>query len=394
MIQKKSIEDIEIRDKKILVRVDFNVPLDSGEVRDDSRIRAALPTIKKLIDAGAHVILGSHLGRPKGQPRPELKMDPVATRLSELLGSPVKKVDEVVGPLVNEAISAMEGGDVILLENLRFEEGEEKNDPSFARKLAKPVDIFVNDAFGTAHRAHASTVGITEFVAGVAGLLMKKEIEELSYCMGNPSRPFTAILGGAKVSDKIKVIYRFLQLADNLLIGGGMANTFLAARGFNLGDSFYEKDLLNEAAEVIRESERSRCRLVMPVDLVVAEELKTGSPQRIVYPEEVRGSWKVYDIGPETINTFATYLDKSSMIVWNGPMGVYEIPPFNYGTEQLALIVAQCGAHSVVGGGDLVAALEAQGLAEKISFISTGGGATLEFWEGRELPGVSALQDK
>jgi len=377
----------------VLVRVDFNVPLDQGKVRDDARIRAALPTIKALTSQGAQVILASHLGRPKGKPVPDLKMDPVATRLGELLGNPVTKIDQVVGPSVDEAAASMKNGDVILLENLRFEEGEEKNDPSFAKKLAEPVDIFVNDAFGTAHRAHASTAGITDYIPAVAGLLMKKEIEELSRCLESPARPFTAILGGAKVSDKIKVIYRFLQLADYLLIGGGMANTFLAARGYNLGDSLLEKDLLDEAKSIMQESENSRCRLVLPLDLVVAEELKAGSPERVVYPDEIRGAWKVFDIGPETVNNFSTYVERSSMIVWNGPMGVYETPPFNHGTEQLARIIAQCRSHSIVGGGDLVAALEAQGLASKIGFISTGGGATLEFWEGKELPGISVLQD-
>jgi len=377
----------------VLVRVDFNVPLDQGKVRDDARIRAALPTIKALTSQGAQVILASHLGRPKGKPVPDLKMDPVAIRLGELLGNPVTKIDQVVGPSVDEAAASMKNGDVILLENLRFEEGEEKNDPSFAKKLAEPVDIFVNDAFGTAHRAHASTAGITDYIPAVAGLLMKKEIEELSRCLESPARPFTAILGGAKVSDKIKVIYRFLQLADYLLIGGGMANTFLAARGYNLGDSLLEKDLLDEAKSIMQESENSRCRLVLPLDLVVAEELKAGSPERVVYPDEIRGAWKVFDIGPETVNNFSTYVERSSMIVWNGPMGVYETPPFNHGTEQLARIIAQCRSHSIVGGGDLVAALEAQGLASKIGFISTGGGATLEFWEGKELPGISVLQD-
>ncbi len=394
MLQKKSIEDIDVAGKKILLRVDFNVPLDEGRVRDDTRIRAALPTIEVLTSRGARLVLASHLGRPKGEPKPGLKMDPVASRLGEILGRPVRKLDRVVGPEVEKAISEMEDGDILLLENLRFEKGEENNDPYFARRLAEPVDIFVNDAFGTAHRAHASTAGVAAHIPAVAGLLMKKEIEELSSCLESPDRPMTALLGGAKVSDKINVIKRFLHLADNLLVGGGMANTFLVARGFDPGESFYEKDLTGEAAALYAESEQTGCRLVLPVDLVVTREIAAGSHHKTVNPEQVSGDWKAADVGPETASLFAGFILKSAVVVWNGPLGVFEVPPFDQSTKKVAEAIAESSAHSVVGGGDLVAALEALDLTEKISFISTGGGATLEFWEGKELPGISVLQDK
>jgi len=389
-----SIKDVDVSGKKILMRVDFNVPLSEGIVRDDTRIRAALPTIEALLSRGARLVLASHLGRPKGKPNPDLKMDPVADRLSEALGKNVRKLDQVAGPDVDEAVSGMKDGDILLLENLRFEKGEENNDPAFARYLAEPFDLFVNDAFGTAHRAHASTAGVAAYIPAVAGLLMKKEIEELSKCIENPRRPLTAILGGAKVSDKINVIRRFLNLADTLLVGGGMANTFLAAEGYDLGASYYEKDLLEEAAALLAESKESRCHLVLPIDLAVTKELKPGSHSEVMTPEQIDDDWKAVDIGPETAAIFCGFLEESAMIVWNGPLGVFEVPPFDNGTELVAQAVAESSAYSVVGGGDLVAALEALDLARGINFISTGGGATLEFWEGKELPGISALQDK
>ena len=394
MSEKMSIKDVDVSGKKILMRVDFNVPLSEGIVRDDTRIRAALPTIEALLSRGARLVLASHLGRPKGKPNPDLKMDPVADRLSEALGKNVRKLDQVAGPDVDEAVSGMKDGDILLLENLRFEKGEENNDPAFARYLAEPFDLFVNDAFGTAHRAHASTAGVAAYIPAVAGLLMKKEIEELSKCIENPRRPLTAILGGAKVSDKINVIRRFLNLADTLLVGGGMANTFLAAEGYDLGASYYEKDLLEEAAALLAESKESRCHLVLPIDLAVTKELKPGSHSEVMTPEQIDDDWKAVDIGPETAAIFCGFLEESAMIVWNGPLGVFEVPPFDNGTELVAQAVAESSAYSVVGGGDLVAALEALDLARGINFISTGGGATLEFWEGKELPGISALQDK
>jgi phosphoglycerate kinase len=393
-LAKKSVEDVNVVGKKILMRVDFNVPLKDGLVRDDTRIRAALPTIAMLLSKGACLVLATHLGRPKGEPHPDLKLDPVAVRLSELLGKPVRKLDQVVGPEVSEAIKTMQGGDILMLENLRFEPGEEKNDSDLARRLAEPVDLFVNDAFGTAHRAHASTAGVASYIPAVAGLLMKKEIEELTRCIETPGRPMTAILGGAKVSDKINVIKRFLSLADTLLVGGGMANTFLAAEGHALGASFYEKDLLPEAAALLEESKQSRCSLVLPQDLVVTKELQPGSDYEIMNPQEINGDWKAVDIGPKTADLFSKTVSESKMIVWNGPLGVFEVPPFDRGTGQVASAIAGSEAYSVVGGGDLVAALEALSLTSQISFISTGGGATLEFWEGKELPGITVLQDK
>ena len=393
-MSKKSIEDIEVEGKKILLRVDFNVPLDGARVRDDARIRAVLPTLNYLLSRGASLVLASHLGRPGGKPDPGLKMDPVAERLGELLGQPVRKMDRVVGPEVSAAIEAMKGGELLLLENLRFEKGEENNDREFAGLLAGPVDLFVNDAFGTAHRAHASTAGVAEFIPAVAGLLMKKEIEELSRCLENPQRPLTAILGGAKVSDKINVMRRFLQLADQLLIGGGMANTFLAARGYDLGDSFYEKDLLETASSIISESEKSGCQLVMPDDVVVTRDLEPGGDSKAVRPGDISKGWKAVDIGPETVKNFARHISRAAMIVWNGPLGVFEVPPFDQGTRLVAGEMAKSEAYSVVGGGDLVAALESLGLTGQVGFISTGGGATLEFWEGQELPGIKVLLDK
>lgn len=394
MLQKVSIKDIEVKGKKVLLRVDFNVPLTEGGVRDDSRIRAALPTIENLLSRKAKLVIASHLGRPKGEIVTELRMNPVADRLAELINRPVKKLDHVVGPEVESAVAALQEGEIILLENLRFEKGEERNDPDFASLLARPFDLYVNDAFGTAHRAHASTAGIAAYIPAVAGLLMKEEIEALSCCLEEPGRPMTAILGGAKVSDKINVIRRFLSLADLLLVGGGMANTFLVAMGYSLGSSFYEKDLLEVAADLYAESEKSRCQFLLPRDLVVTKELKPGSSFQVMVPEKIDDDWKAVDIGPETVALYQEKIAKSKMVVWNGPLGVYEVAPFDRGTAEIAGSVAGSEAYSVIGGGDLVAALKSLDLTQKISFISTGGGATLEFWEGKELPGISVLQNK
>lgn len=394
LLSKLSVADVAVEGKRVLLRVDFNVPLENGRVKDDTRIRAALPTINHLLERGARVILVSHLGRPKGEVRAELRLDPVAERLSDLLRRTVRKVDNVTGPVVEAAVEELAGGEAVLLENVRFEKGEEKNDPGLARALAGLADLFVSDAFGTAHRAHASTAGVAAYIPAVAGLLMAGEIETLSRCLHDPGRPLAVILGGAKVSDKINVMRRFLELADTLLVGGGMANTLLAARGFNLGDSFYEADRLEEAKEILALAERGRCRLQLPSDLVITRELKPGAAYETAAPDRVPPGWQAVDIGPETARDFAASASAAGMIVWNGPLGVCEVEPFHRGTGAVALAVAESGAFSVVGGGDIVAALESLGLAGKIDFISTGGGATLEFWEGKELPGIAVLQDR
>lgn len=391
---KLSVSDVAVKDKRVLLRVDFNVPLSGKQVVDDTRIRAALPTITDLLGRGARLILATHLGRPRGEVVPELRLDPVAARLSELLGQPVRKLDRVVGPEVQKAVESLASGEVLLLENLRFEKGEEANDPAFARQLAQTGELFVNDAFGTAHRAHASTAGVAAYIPAAAGLLMLKEIEMLSRCLENPARPLAAILGGAKVSDKLKVIRRFLELADTLLLGGAMANTFLAALDYPLGASFYEEDLLDEAQKILGESERSSCCLQLPVDLTVARELEKHTPFRTVPIGEVDEGWKAVDIGPETAALFGGIAAEAGTVLWNGPLGVFELAPFHRGTESVARAVAGSKAFSIAGGGDIVAALEGFGLADQMGFISTGGGATLKFWEGETLPGIAVLRDK
>ncbi|NLA27848.1 MAG: phosphoglycerate kinase [Firmicutes bacterium] len=390
---KLSVADVEVKGKKVLLRVDFNVPLEGSRVKDDTRIRATLPTITSLLHRGARLILLSHLGRPGGEFRPELRLDPLAARLSELLGRAVLKLDQVVGPAVQKAADELVDGEVLLLENVRFEPGEEKNDPAFARELAKVADLFVNDAFGTVHRAHASTAGVAEYIPAVAGLLMIKEIDLLSRCIKQPARPLVAILGGAKVSDKLNVIHRFLELTDTLLIGGGMANTFLMAMNYPMGNSFFEEGLVDEARKIIEAGEKSRCCLHLPVDLTVTRELKPQSDFNIVPVGNVEEGWKAVDIGPETAAFFEETVASAGTIIWNGPLGVFETAPFHRGTETVARAVARSRAFSIVGGGDIVAAIESFGLSEEISFISTGGGATLEFWEGKNLPGIAVLQE-
>jgi len=390
-MKKKTIADISWSGKRALVRCDFNVPLDANlNITDDTRIRAAIPTIRYLLDHGAIVILCSHLGRPKGVTE-SLRLNPVAKRLSELLGKPVKKLDDCIGPEVEAAVAASKPGDVLLLENLRFYAEEEKNDPEFARKLAKLADVYVNDAFGTAHRAHASTAGVAAYLPAVAGFLMEKEIQFLGEAIQNPQRPFVAILGGAKISDKIGVIENLLAKADTLLIGGGMANTFLKAKGYQMGDSLVEEGSVQLAAELLQ---KGGSKLVLPVDVVIADAFSAEAKSQVVSADSVPAGWRVLDIGPKSVELFAGKIKGAKTVVWNGPMGVFEFPPFAKGTFAIAKALADSGATTIIGGGDSVAAVEQSGLAERITHISTGGGASLEFLEGKELPGIAVLNNK
>lgn len=391
MFNKKTIEDVNVNGKRVLVRVDFNIPLKDGVVGDDTRIRAALPTIQYLLKNGATVILCSHLGRPKGGPDPKFSMEPVARHLEKLLGKPVAFASDCFGPVAEAAVKALKPGSVLVLENTRFHPEEEKNDPEMARKLASLADLYVNDAFGTAHRAHASTEGVTRYLPGVAGYLMEKEIRYLGDTIANPRRPFVAILGGAKVSDKIGVIRNLLVKADSILIGGGMANTFFKAQGKKIGDSLVEDDALDTARELIQ---TGGTRLHLPVDMVIAEKMEAGAVYKVLPVGDVPDGWRILDIGPETVKSFARVINSSGTIVWNGPMGVFEIPEFSRGTFEIAKAVAESSAVSVIGGGESVAAIQQSGLADKITHISTGGGASLEMLEGLTLPGVAALQDK
>ncbi|GAB4436934.1 MAG: phosphoglycerate kinase [Anaerolineae bacterium] len=392
-MNKKSIKDIDVKGKRALVRVDFNVPMENGQVTDDRRIQAALPTINYLLDHGAGVILMSHLGRPKGERNLKYSLGPVAAKLQELLGRPVKKLDDCVGQEVEAACKAMQPGEVILLENTRFYKEEEKNEPAFAAKLAALGDIYVNDAFGSAHRAHASTEGVTKTLRpAVAGFLMEKELEYLGKALANPEQPFLAIMGGAKISDKIAVIENLLSKVDSLLIGGGMANTFFVAQGHNVGKSLVEAEAVDTAKKLLAEHAE---KLVLPVDCVVATEFKADAEAKVVPVDEVPADWMILDIGPATIAHFSNRLAAAKTVVWNGPMGVFEFPRFAEGTFAIAKALAGLkGATTIIGGGDSAAAAEQSGLADQMSHISTGGGASLEFLEGIELPGVAALDDK
>jgi phosphoglycerate kinase len=390
-MNKKTIRDVDVKGKRVLVRVDFNVPLKDGAITDDIRIRAALPTINYLLDKGAALILCSHLGRAKGKVVPELRMDPVAARLSELLGRPVKKMDDCIGPEVEAAAAAMKPGDVILLENTRFHAEETANDPGFAKQVAGLADIFVNDAFGAAHRAHATTVGVADYLPAVAGLLMEKELEFLGKATSDPDRPYVAILGGAKISDKIGVIESLLSKCDRLLIGGGMANTFFKAMGFEVGDSLVEEDAVPTAKSLL---ESAGSQLVLPVDVVVADAFDNDAHSKVVAPNEVTAGWRILDIGPKTVQTFESALSGAKTVIWNGPMGVFEMPNFAKGTFAVAETLAKLDATTIIGGGDSAAAVKQAGLADKMSHVSTGGGASLEFLEGKTLPGVAALADK
>ncbi|RME72963.1 MAG: phosphoglycerate kinase [Chloroflexi bacterium] len=392
-MNKKTIKDVDVSGKRVLVRVDFNVPLADGKVADDRRIRAALPTIQYLLDNGAAVILMSHLGRPKDGPDPKFAMDPVAVRLGELLGRPVKKLDDCVGPEVEAAVKAMKPGDVILLENTRFHKEEKKNDPAFAAQLAALGEVYVNDAFGSAHRAHASTAGVTDTLRpAVAGFLLEKELAYLGGALANPERPFLAIMGGAKISDKIAVIENLLKKVDSLLIGGGMANTFFVAQGYKVGKSLVEEEAIDTAKKLLADHGD---KLVLPVDCVVAREFKADAEAKVVPVDEVPDDWMILDIGPATVAHFSNRLAAAKTVVWNGPMGVFEFPRFAEGTFAVARALAELkDATTIIGGGDSAAAVEQSGLADKMSHISTGGGASLEFLEGKVLPGVAALDDK
>ncbi|GAP18560.1 phosphoglycerate kinase [Levilinea saccharolytica] len=391
MFQKKTVRDIDVRGKRVLVRVDFNVPVKEGKVGDDTRIRAALPTIEYLVNQGAAVILCSHLGRPKGGPEAKYSLKPVAEYLGGLMGKPVAFAEDCIGPTAEAAAQALKAGEVLVLENTRFYAEEEKNDPEMARKLASLAEIFVNDAFGTAHRAHASTEGVTHHLPAVAGFLLEKEIQYLGQAVAEPKRPFVAILGGAKISDKIGVIRNLLTKADQVLIGGGMANTFFKAQGYPVADSLVQDEALDLARDLLAAGSD---KLRLPVDMVIADAFEAEAQHKTLPTGPVPDGWRILDIGPETVENYARVIAQAGTVVWNGPMGVFEFPAFAVGTVGIAKAVAASAAISVIGGGESVAAIQQSGLADQITHISTGGGASLEMLEGLVLPGVAALQDR
>ena len=393
-MNKKTIEDIQVQGKKVLVRCDFNVPLDKeGNITDENRIVGAMPTIKYLADNGAKVILCSHMGKPKGEPKPEFSLAPVAKRLSEKLGKEVVFAadDNVVGENAKKAVSEMNDGDIVLLENTRYRAEETKNVETFSKELASLAEIFVNDAFGTAHRAHCSTVGVADYLPAVCGYLIQKEIEFLGNAVNNPVRPLVAILGGSKVSSKISVIENLLDKVDKLIIGGGMAYTFMAAKGYEVGDSLLEKDYIDYAKEMMA---KAGDKLLLPIDTVVANDFANDAQSKVVPEGGIDAGWQGLDIGPKTIELFSDAVKSAKTVVWNGPMGVFEMENFAKGTNAIAQVLSEIDATTVIGGGDSVAAVNQAGLGDKMSHISTGGGASLEFLEGKELPGIAALQDK
>lgn len=388
---KKTVRDIDPSGLTALVRVDFNVPLQDGVVADDTRIRAALPTIEYLLNKNSKVVLCSHLGRPKGKRVDELSLSPIASHLSDLLGAPVGFSSDCIGPEAESKSKALKPGEVLLLENTRFHPEEKKNDQGFAKALASLGEIYVNDAFGTAHRAHASSEGVAHYLPAVAGFLMEKEINVLGKVLSDPEKPFIAVLGGAKISDKIGVVESLLKIADKLLLGGGMANTFLAALGYELGDSLVERDSIEIAEEFL---DQSSGKIYLPIDVVIADGFSAEAEYKTVPSDAVEIGWQILDIGPETVSKFALEIVDAKTIVWNGPVGVFEFEPFAEGTNALAKVIAESNAQAIIGGGDSAAAIRLAGLEDQVFHVSTGGGASLEFLEGKSLPGVAALQDK
>jgi 3-phosphoglycerate kinase len=395
MMNKKTVSDIDLKGKRVIARVDFNVPLDEqGNITDDKRIKGALPTIRHILDNGGRLILVSHLGRPKSGPEPKFSMKPAAERLSELLGKKVTLAADVIGPDAKAKAAALKDGEVMMLENVRFHKEEEKNDPAFAKELASMADIFVNDAFGTAHRAHASTAGLADYLPAVSGYLIKKELDIMGKALESPERPFVAILGGAKVSDKISVIENLLEKVDSLIIGGSMAYTFFAAQGRSVGTSKYEADKLDLAGNLLKKAKEKGVNLLLPVDNVVGKEFSADTESKVVDSDKIPDGWMGLDIGPKTIELFSQTIKTAKTVVWNGPVGVFEMEKFAVGTRKIAEALANSSAVSIVGGGDSAAAVEQLGFADRITHISTGGGASLEFLEGKELPGIAVLNDK
>jgi phosphoglycerate kinase len=393
-LHKATIRDVDVAGKRVLVRVDFNVPMEARRIVDDSRIRASIPTIKDLVERRARVILMTHLGRPDGQVDEAYRTTPLAKRLSELLGRPVSHLDDCVGPAVEAAVRAMQDGEIVMLENVRFHPGETKNDLGFAKQLAALGDLYVNDAFGAAHRAHASTAGIAQYLPAVAGLLMEREIKTLGRIMVDPPHPLVAIIGGSKISTKIGVVRSLLQRVDRLCIGGAMACTFFKAKGLEMGRSLVEEDQLDVARSLLAYAGQGSGTLVLPLDAVIASEARPGVTVETVAIDAVPADMKVLDVGPMTVERFLQSCDGAHAVIWNGPLGVYEVPPFDRGTDALAEGLAGSDAETIIGGGDLVAALQKQHLADRMSFVSTGGGATLEFLEGKILPGIAVLREK
>jgi phosphoglycerate kinase len=390
-MNKKTVRDIDLKGKRVFIRVDFNVPMADGKVTDDKRIKASLPTIKYVLDQGGSAILASHLGRPKGGPAPEFSLRAASEVLAGLLGVPVKMAPDTVGPEVEAMARDLKPGEVLMLENTRFHKGEEKNDSELSKQMAALADVYVDDAFGSAHRAHASTEGITHYLPAVSGFLMEQELEYLGRAVANPEHPYIAILGGAKISDKILVVETLLSKADKLIIGGGMANTFLAAKGFDMQDSLVEEASVETAKSILAKSGE---KIILPVDAVIADKFDAEANSQVVDVDKIPAGWRMMDVGPKTLDLYKRELDGAKLIVWNGPVGVFEMPKFAEGTFALARLLAESGATTVIGGGDSASAVKKAGVAKQMTHVSTGGGASLEFLEGRELPGVAALNDK